>query len=115
MSKEIVLDTMYTNYWGDEKIEGRPKLLSVPPDVEIFTPIGPGALRGASRLHTHDGSLGKKNNNLAKETIEDLSDLQHRYIDTFMLPTDIQFCLCEFDKYERVRLMEGRPRAKYRP
>ena len=31
-----------------------------------------------------------------------------------LAPTDIQFQLCEFDKYERVRLGEGRPRAKYR-
>ena len=28
---------------------------------------------------------------------------------------DVQFCLCEFDKYERVRLGEGRPRALYKP
>ena len=27
---------------------------------------------------------------------------------------DIQFQLCEFDKYERVRLGEGRPKARYR-
>jgi hypothetical protein len=26
---------------------------------------------------------------------------------------DIQFQLCEFDKYERVRLGEGRPKSKY--
>ena len=30
-------------------------------------------------------------------------------------PTDIQFQLCEFDKYERVRLGQGRPRSKYKP
>lgn len=28
---------------------------------------------------------------------------------------DLQNCLCEFDKYERVRLGEGRPRATYSP
>ena len=27
---------------------------------------------------------------------------------------DIEHCLCEYDKYERVRLGEGRPRAKYK-
>ena len=26
---------------------------------------------------------------------------------------DLQNCLCEFDKYERVRLNEGRPRSNY--
>jgi hypothetical protein len=28
---------------------------------------------------------------------------------------DIEHSLCEFDKYERVRLGEGRPRMKYKP
>jgi hypothetical protein len=28
---------------------------------------------------------------------------------------DMQNCLCEFDKYERVRLGEGKPKKKYRP
>jgi hypothetical protein len=26
---------------------------------------------------------------------------------------DLQNCLCEFDKYERVRLGEGRPKQRY--
>jgi hypothetical protein len=26
---------------------------------------------------------------------------------------DVQNCLCEFDKYERVRLGEGKPRSTY--
>ncbi len=28
---------------------------------------------------------------------------------------DIEHSLCEFDKYERVRLGEGRPRSMYKP
>jgi hypothetical protein len=28
---------------------------------------------------------------------------------------DIEHCLCEFDKYERVRLGQGKPRAQYKP
>jgi hypothetical protein len=28
---------------------------------------------------------------------------------------NLQNCLCEFDKYERVRLGEGRPKQLYRP
>lgn len=28
---------------------------------------------------------------------------------------DLQNCLCEFDKYERVRLQEGRPRRRFQP
>ena len=31
-----------------------------------------------------------------------------------LAPTDIQFQLCEFDKYLRVKLEEGRPRSRYK-
>jgi hypothetical protein len=27
--------------------------------------------------------------------------------------SDVQFCLCEYDKYERTRLGEGKPKNKY--
>jgi hypothetical protein len=32
-----------------------------------------------------------------------------------LYPTDIQFQLCEYDKYERVLYNQGRPRSKYKP
>jgi hypothetical protein len=28
---------------------------------------------------------------------------------------DLQNCLCEFDKFERARLGEGKPKRKFRP
>jgi hypothetical protein len=28
---------------------------------------------------------------------------------------DLQNCLCEFDKFERVRLGEGKPKRRFRP
>jgi hypothetical protein len=42
-----------------------------------------------------------------------LSDLGSDFADLTLM--DIQNCLCEFDKYERVRLGEGRPRSYYKP
>ena len=46
-----------------------------------------------------------------------LLDCSPEYLQGHMLPLemrDIEHCLCEFDKYERTRLGEGRPRAKYK-
>ena len=46
-----------------------------------------------------------------------LLDISEPYLQGHMEPIemrDIEHCLCEFDKYERTRLGEGRPRAKYK-
>mgnify|MGYP005994584353 CR=1 FL=1 len=50
--------------------------------------------------------------------MQELLDLSPNYLQGHMEPLemrDIEHCLCEFDKYERVRLGQGRPRAKYKP
>ena len=50
--------------------------------------------------------------------MKELLDVSNDYIDP-ALPAlemrEIEHCLCEFDKYERVRLGQGRPRSKYKP
>lgn len=35
------------------------------------------------------------------------------FLDKKLCAQDIQNCLCEFDKYERVRLGEGAPKQRY--
>ncbi len=127
MAKEILLDTMYTNFWsGINTPSDVTKVdFSYPDDYTTWTPIGPGARRGAARVNGIDNVEGPEassflGNGSTKptDTIKALVQLQERYwpIDYGELaPTDIQFQLCEFDKYERVRLGQGRPRSKYRP
>jgi hypothetical protein len=87
------------------------------PDWWDFVVSGPGSRRGLNRL------LGQDTNTACRE-----SDFQHYvglllggHIDEFledqgiprMHAQDVQNCLCEFDKYERVRLGEGRPKQRY--
>ena len=83
-----------------------------------FVASGPGSRRGLNRLLEND---------LAAPFTEDdfkhcLGVLSTEYAEDFTATRgweplhyqDIQNCLCEFDKYERVRLGEGRPRSRYK-
>ena len=110
MAKEVLLDTMHCNFWwGNGK----------PSDYWTWTPVGPGALRGVSRVQSYDGQLRNKYKEI--QALDIILQLLSKQVEFWkwhkekpLAPTDIQFQLCEFDKYERVRLGEGRPRAKYR-
>jgi len=123
MTKEILLDTTFTNFWGEGVFDIDGSLFTYPADWYGWTPIGPGARRGAARVNGIDDVksyeakpyLGKSSH--AAHTIFDLLlDSESLWaFDDKLCPTDIQFQLCEFDKYERVRLGQGRPRSKYNP
>lgn len=118
MTKEVLLDTTYTGFWSnivEHPVDGT---FSFPCDWEDWTPIGPGARRGAARILS-SWELNSKyqvSEQVAREVINDLVTDQVFYYkhEEVLVPTDIQFQLCEFDKYERVRLGQGRPRSKYR-
>lgn len=119
MSKEILLDTMMTDFWEGPGEELAGYRLTLPADYGEWTPIGPGGLRGAARLCGHEWP---EHNTLrpsqALEVILKLHEVQaEHWPEEYgrLWPTDIQFQLCEFDKYERVRLGQGRPRSRYRP
>jgi hypothetical protein len=109
MTKEILLDTMYSNLWG-----GVSNGMTFPADYWEWTPIGPGARRGAARV-LGDPEAKPLSESKALSTILWLTNGQdlHTELDFKLSPTDVQFQLCEFDKYERVRLGQGRPRSKY--
>lgn len=116
MTKEVLLDTTYTGFWRNIHEHPKDGTFSYPKDWETWTPIGPGALRGASRVAGNTTPLAMKAT-AAFEMIMELHGDQHLYLDgeldLNLVPTDIQFALCEFDKYERVRLGQGRPRSLY--
>jgi len=105
MAKEVVLDTLLTSIWKEP-----------PTDLNSWCPCGPGARRGLNRVH---GRPTKANVREA-DAIEEMIFLFHQRHDYWpddwveLELHDIQFCLCEFDKYERTRLGEGRPRARYK-
>lgn len=118
-SYEIVTDLRHT------------ALLERAPDIMTWANPGPGARRGLNRVHGRD----KKDHSISREgLIEEMRELLG-YSKTFDLwpgrdlrgmtryreadwPSwemrDVEHTLCEFDKYERIRLGEGRTRGVYR-
>lgn len=115
MTKEVLLDTTYTGFWENYSEKPNEDAFTFPADWDTWTPIGPGALRGAARIYGDESAKPLKNEQ-AFNCIMDLMKMQDLFFghDFRLSPTDIQFGLCEFDKYERVRLGQGKPRSKYR-
>lgn len=73
---------------------------------------GPGSMRGLNRVAGHP--LGMKWNN--DQFVRKLIELRGQLDLTPMSPLclqDFQNCLCEFDKYQRTKRGEGRPRSTY--
>jgi hypothetical protein len=86
-------------------------------DKKYWAPMGPGSKRGMNRL-LDKNPKAPINHDRFQESLE-------RVINTCIekLPSsltnrleaiDYQNCLCEFDKYERVRLSQGKPKRKLR-
>ena len=81
------------------------------PDWFEFVVPGPGSKRGLARL------LGKPAPYTLSDTLFmmrfDVAASAALEIDNELCNQDIQNCLCEFDKYMRVKLGEGTPRQHY--
>ena len=104
MAYEVVTDLRHTKWLENAK------------DIMTWANPGPGAQRGLNRIHHRDLNKTIKKEQLNSE-MKELLDCSPDYLQGHMLPLemrDIEHCLCEFDKYERTRLGEGRPRAKYK-
>jgi len=114
MAYEVVTDLRHTRY------------LRNAPDIWTWANAGPGAIRGLNRLYGRDLAAKPRpeqtNAEMLKLMIE-LNDLDEPGFNaTFGEPCDvnprfemrdIEHSLCEADKYERVRLGEGKMRSKY--
>jgi hypothetical protein len=103
MTKEVLQDTMHT------------PVLSGAIDRNTWCPAGPGARRGLNRLSERELRTLVPEAQLLAEMLslfERGSDVVPSWMPALELH-DIQFQLCEFDKYERVRTGQGRPRSKY--
>lgn len=91
-------------------------IMQAAPDWYIFAASGPGSRRGLNRV------CGRGVGSPCAE-MQWRWELRHLHMDIELeiakegmppLPAqDLQNCLCEFDKYERVRLGEGRPKSTY--
>lgn len=116
MAKEVVLDFILASGW-------------IPDDWSTWSPVGPGARRGAARVY-YGGAIEKLPSE--RQALEWTIQLYEARAEHWAQPSvvvadqyatsgielelsDIQFQLCEFDKYMRAKLGEGRPKAKFTP
>jgi hypothetical protein len=117
MAKEVLQDYLLWMGYRNDALKREPVETYIK-DFYTFTPIGPGARRGLARVFQDPAPARTSHQVLASH----LGALRAAVTDKFqqefglrLSAHDIQFCLCEFDKYERVRLGEGRPRSRYYP
>ena len=113
MAYEVVTDLRHTRYLEDA------------PDIYTWANAGPGAIRGLNRLYGRNLEAKPRPEQTNREMFElmkDLNAMDERGVnETFGPPhagprfemRDVEHSLCEFDKYERVRLGEGKMRSKY--
>jgi len=89
-------------------------LLSKAVDVATWAAAGPGTLRGLNRMHGRsvDASIAQSQ---AREEMRAIYDLVERETGVSLDFSDVPNILCETDKYLRVALGQGKPRARYVP
>lgn len=103
VSYEVACDLRYCPGWLDDA-----------PDLLTWSNPGPGARRGLNRLAGRDLDTRLTVKECVREmrTLLDVVSLDWRHNPELEL-REIEHSLCEFDKYERVRLGQGTPRQKY--
>ncbi len=109
-----------SNGWGDfmgyqAVVDLRfTRLLEGAVDVRTWAAAGPGTIRGLNRLHGRpvDASLRQPQ---ALQEMRVIYDLVEGATGVVMDFSDVPNILCETDKYLRVLLGEGKPRALYVP
>lgn len=106
MAGQVVADWTYTD------------LLKNAPDLYTWAPMGPGSRRGFNRMMhqplKQPAPTQEVWNSALRDWRDDILERIGLLFDGALFTLhDVQNCLCEWDKYERTRLGEGRPRARY--
>lgn len=105
MAYQLVVDLQHTRYLRDA------------PDVQTWAAAGPGTLRGLNRWQEAATDAPLKQADALDLLLElrqtlDAPGALAPWVGQLDL-SDVCNVMCEFDKYERVRLGQGRPRALY--
>lgn len=108
MAKEVVQDLMLAMGWK-------------PRDLNTFTPVGKGARRGLNRLHGRPVDYNITSSSPDAEyrflrEVRELYAMRHQFLPVDFVELqlhDFQFCLCEYDKLDRVRKGDGKPKRRY--
>jgi hypothetical protein len=86
-------------------------------DRRDWAPIGPGSARGLNRLQGIPKDKTVHQSDFERLLPDLLAVLRPRihaiWVDRDLHAMDIQNCLCEFDKYQRLKLHEGKVRSRY--
>jgi hypothetical protein len=96
-------------YTGQVVADVKYAQLMTAPDWTTFAVPGPGSERGLNRVFGMPKDCPWREDNWQRRLVD-----LHGMTKTSMHAQDLQNCLCEFDKYERIRLGEGRVRP-YHP
>lgn len=84
------------------------KHLAKATDWHTWAALGPGSARGLNRVYGRP--LGYSISQL--HGVHEMREIQ-KALGTDLCLQDVQNCLCEFDKYSRVKLGQGKPRSSY--
>lgn len=104
LAGQVVCDLKYTRWLKDAN------------DWHAWAASGPGSRRGLNRVLGRPVDAPWSEREWLLALMELHVPISHFVKKAKMPPLhaqDLQNCLCEFDKYERVRLGEGRPRSGY--
>lgn len=102
MAYQAIVDIRFTRLLRDAK------------DVGTWAAAGPGTLRGLNRLHGRDVNVNVPQAQALVE-MREVYEKSHDATGVVMDFSDVPNILCETDKYLRVKLGEGKPRALYVP
>lgn len=82
------------------------------PDWMDWAPLGPGSIRGLNRLHDRQLTHGIKQEQGLTELRRVQIIIKEKLGLTLPLH-NVQNCLCEYDKYSRLKFDDGKVRSKY--
>ena len=86
--------------------------LNSAPDWQSWAPLGPGSIRGLNRYHHRQIKRTiQQEKGLAE--LQDIQKVIRNRLGVELALHNVQNCLCEFDKYIRLKYENGRVRAKY--
>jgi hypothetical protein len=100
MAGQVVADLKYTPVLADAT------------DWWDFAPLGPGSIRGLNRYFGRKTTAPLKQAQGLKEMKQVQQEIENR-LGMKLDIHDVQNCMCETDKNQRVKLNEGRPRSLY--
>lgn len=82
-------------------------------DYHTFVAPGPGSMRGLNRLRDMEAKAKKYNSKDFSLHMTNVQALIQKHTGIELCAQNAQNCLCEFDKYMRLTLGEGRPKQRY--